>query len=387
MFSDGYFSLPDNLTSLYNEYRYGISLIDKDECRQEETPCMAAGFSKHNVPQVIIRRWSEDKNHVDWYNPVTKEEKKERTIASLYTEPLTGMKQYEMSAISYLEGNFTSYSKDLYTENFVNLRTGRSLIRSMLLFLYLCNPVYQNNLIFASEEIQMQFDLSQYSGKRLKTMQTALHSTYVSSMLKEILLDEFTLYDLEPVLLKTPPSKSFVLGGNPVIVSNPFLGKEIKTVPYYINSYLLKGTVIILPLSPDRAFCLYDKGSYSLESDVLSPDDTDIINREEIYCSGEEYGIVTGCEKEYIEKLFSSIKGGVRKYGVYSRPDLFPFDVKLSVLGLKGQRVVTMRDFAHDVRAYDQAENGRLDIRKADSALDKRYEVFKKRFRDGVYTG
>ncbi len=348
---------------------------------------MAAGFSKHNVPQVIIRRWSEDRSHVDWYNPCTGEEKKGRSIASLYVEPLSGMKQYEMSAISYLEGNFTSFSKGLYSGDFTNLRAGQSLTRSMLLFLYLCNPVYQNNLIFASEEMQMEFDLSKYSGKKLKTMETALHSTYVAATLKEILLDEFTLYDLEPVLLKTPQSKSLVLGGNPVVMSNPFLGKDVKTVPFYVPPYLQKGALIILPISPDTAFCLYDKGSYSLKSDVLSEDDTDTINREEIFQSGETYGVVSCCEKEYIGKLYSSIKGGVRKRGVYSRPDLFPFDVKLSVLGLKGQRVVALRDFAHDVRAYDEAKNAKFDIRKADSALDRRYEVFRYRFRDGVYTG
>ena len=253
---------------------------------------MVREFFKHNVPQVFIKKWSDDAKHVSWYNPITKEEKPNKTIVPLFRSPLIKLDIHEMMAISYLEANFTSYSKSLYESEFLNLKVGESVIRSEILFLFLGNPVYQERLILSSKKLQKEFDLSPYSGDRLKVMKSALHSTYIESILCKIRLDEFLLYDLEPVILYAPAERPFIIGGNSVVISNPLFGRDIPAFEFFAEPHLYKGAFIVLPISPDKALCLYDKDAYHLKSDRLSTKDADIINKQEIFSSGEGDGIV-----------------------------------------------------------------------------------------------
>ncbi len=346
---------------------------------------MAGEFYKHNVPQTMIRKWSDDTKHVAWYDPFTGKEKKSANLTSLYRVPLTGLKTYEMSAIAYLSANSTTAFKDLYEGKFHNLKIRDSVLRNEILFLFLSNPVYQEKVILQSGEHQKEFDLSSYKGAELKAMKTALHSTFVASNLNEILLDELVLYDLEPCLLHAPSSCSFIIGGNPVVISNPFLGKDIASVPFYGCPYLMRGAFLALPLSPDTLFCLYDKNTYTLQSDTLTPSDVDIINMEELYSAGEGDGVVYKGERDYVDKLFKSLSDAKKKRTTTIRSDHYPFDSKLSIMTLKGRRDISMRDFAYDLRKYNGKYIRRLNIRKPQLPLSVRFSYFEKRFKDGVY--
>lgn len=347
---------------------------------------MSCEFYKHNVPQLIIRKWSDDTKHVHWYNPFTKEEKPERTLTSLYRESLTGLNLHEMMAIRYLEANFISDAKSLYEGEFYSLKAGRSVTRSEILFLYLGNPVYQQMVILLSGESK-SFDLSSYSGDKLKAMKIALHSSYIQSILGQVMLEEFLLYDLQSALLYAPPTRSFVIGGNPVVISNPSIGTKALPYPFNLVPYYLKGTFIVLPLSPDKALCLYDKDVYSLSSNLLSDKDVDIINMEEICSCGENDGVVCKGEREYVDELLSSYSFFEKKGGICCDGIRYPFDTRLSVIVQEGKCEVEQRSFVRDVSVYDNKRMSNIDIMNADGVLKKRIDFFMNRFRDGVYTG
>ncbi len=343
---------------------------------------MAREFYKHNVPQVLIKKWSDDTKHVYWYNPITGEEKTSKTITSLYREPLTGLNLHEMMAISYLEANFSSYSKSLYEGIFVNIKTGRSVTRSEILFLYLGNHVHQEMVIRSSGDPK-GFDLSSYSEDKLKAMKTALHSSYIQSILGQVMLDEFLLYDLQSALLYAPPTRSFIIGGNPVVISNPAVGNNSLSPQFELIPYYLKGTFIVLPLSPDKALCLYDRNVYSLRSNLLSDKDVDIINMEEIFSCGENDGIVSKRGREYVDELLSSYNCMELCCGVCC----YPFDTRLSIIEQIGKCEAEERRFVRDVLLYDKKRIKNLNIMNSNALLENRSEYFMRAFKDDVYTG
>ena len=76
-------------------------------------------------------------------------------------------------------------------------------------------------------------------------------------------LQSFLLYtDLRFIILVSNTTNKFVIGQDPVIITNKFLEER-----HWANSKKglgLKGVTILLPISPDYVICFYDNESYSI---------------------------------------------------------------------------------------------------------------------------
>ena len=88
------------------------------------------------------------------------------------------------------------------------------------------------------------------------------------------------LFDLKISLLKNNSEQSVLLGQHPAIITNPFL--YWKTLIGSKQGLALKGTLILLPISPNYVIALYDKQRYSLTDfvkiGILSQEDINKIN-------------------------------------------------------------------------------------------------------------
>ena len=90
------------------------------------------------------------------------------------------------------------------------------------------------------------------------------------------------LFDLKVSLLKNNSEQSVLLGQHPAIITNPFLYEKKWTGSK--QGLALKGTLILLPISPKYVIALYDRQRYSLTDfaktkiGILSQKDINKIN-------------------------------------------------------------------------------------------------------------
>jgi hypothetical protein len=89
------------------------------------------------------------------------------------------------------------------------------------------------------------------------------------------------IMDLRIGLLESNPNNPFVIGQNPVIRLNPFL--KTKGWKFSTQGLILKGTMIIMPISPQFAVILYDSNRYTLVNKnpkwVINNTDINLLNR------------------------------------------------------------------------------------------------------------
>ncbi|UTC67896.1 MULTISPECIES: DUF4238 domain-containing protein [unclassified Treponema] len=76
-------------------------------------------------------------------------------------------------------------------------------------------------------------------------------------------LQSFLLFvDLRFLILESKTTNKFVIGQNPVIITNKFL--EEKRWTNSKKGLALKGVTVLLPISPEFVICFYDNESYSI---------------------------------------------------------------------------------------------------------------------------
>lgn len=114
--------------------------------------------------------------------------------------------------------------------------------------------------------------------------------------------------DLESRMLYAPKGRNFVFGATPVNVINPYFEKHFVKFSNIDKYFILKGNVMILPVSPTSSLCLYDPDVYDFtaedEKTVLSESDMDALNKLQIFTSEIDGGIV--CregDEEYVREL------------------------------------------------------------------------------------
>lgn len=89
------------------------------------------------------------------------------------------------------------------------------------------------------------------------------------------------MMDLRIGLLESNPNNPFIIGQNPVIRLNPFL--QTKGWKFSTQGLILKGAMIIMPISPQFSVILYDSYRYTLVNKkpewVINDADINLLNR------------------------------------------------------------------------------------------------------------
>ncbi len=316
----------------------------------------------HYVHKDLLKAWSDDGVHVNWINPFNGERvdggRTDRFFWK-WTYDLEGCLKEQIKMADEVFGVCLKYfEKGLFNTFFLE----KPYLRFSFLFSYLRTPAYRICSMSDKERLE-EFDeyfkelsSGNFDFRRKSDVIIRRYSEYLIKAYNIAFTEEITLLDLVPVLLYAPAGRSFVIGGSPVGVINPFYhGRESKDHPQF--SFSRNGTVFVLPISPDVTFCLYDPSVYRPRKKngkcILSKEDVDFLNAVQIFNGEGRNGVVYDCDADYVLSLCSSSFIKCREDFKCSDLDYYPFRNTLSGLGIRTQAEDAYPEYADDsVREY-----------------------------------
>lgn len=197
-----------------------------------------------------------------------------------------------------------------------------------------------------------------------------------------IYYEEMYIYDLERVYLHAPEGERFILGPNPVNLINPLM--EDDYISYKKNRYELFGTMIIWPMTPTVAVCLYDPSSYVLKTRKcrveLNAEDVETINKIQMYNSkfDDDY-VYTGDSEKTIMRLYKN--KNARFFLSYNDDDVYPFSTCMSFIGIKADMYSNYslikedprRLFVRDMQKFDSENLRGLTENEVMAIMPRRY--------------
>lgn len=90
------------------------------------------------------------------------------------------------------------------------------------------------------------------------------------------------LLDMNAVILSAPEGSSFLLGAISVSSINPYFSSDMPASYPGIQSFEMWGSVLVLPLTPNKALCIYDSKTYAVDDEngicKLEKKDVDALN-------------------------------------------------------------------------------------------------------------
>lgn len=357
-------------------------------------------YVNHYVNRDILRGWSDDGKSVMWCNPVEGKEGRSVDIDEIYTITLPEFSDEVAAKVDYA---------GVYFRKMINaLRSGEQKV---------FDPVDTDQReTFYYEYLRalscFKLDYARYMGEKVLSLMNEYkglsYYTVIEPSLgtlinhEKISLDHGPIFslpmmDLKCVMLHCPEGKSFILGATPVNVLNPYFEKRFYKVDNEAKITVYKGTMMVLPVSPSLAVCLYDSDVYDFEGDgesvVLSEGDVDILNKVQLFSSEIDGGVVYKCDEEYIRALKNDFP--VKPYRTgrdWLRADRYPFWTMLSVMKVKDEAVSSlkknlkspMRPFSLMIKNYDREWERRTGKGFNRDAIIKRY-LFAKKLLSGEY--
>ncbi len=357
-------------------------------------------YVNHYVNRDILRGWSDDEKSVMWCNPVEGKEGRSVDIDEIYTITLPEFSDEVAAKVDYA---------GVYFRKMINaLRSGEQKV---------FDPVDTDQReTFYYEYLRalscFKLDYARYMGEKVLSLMNEYkglsYYTVIEPSLGTLINHEKTslehgpifslsMMDLKCVMLHCPQGKSFILGATPVNVLNPYFEKRFYKVDNEAKITVYKGTMMVLPVSPSLAVCLYDSDVYEFEGDgesvVLSEGDVDILNKVQLFSSEIDGGVVYKCGEEYIRALKNDFP--VKPYRTgrdWLRADRYPFWTMLSVMKVKDEAVSSlkknlkspMRPFSLMIKNYDREWEHRTGKGFNRDAIIKRY-LFAKKLLSGEY--
>ncbi len=301
----------------------------------------------------LLRGWSEDGVHVDWYNPVDGESERGKEIESLYYfEFQAGFKSFAAMQIARCDHNFRIVLDALRNGDNMLLREKGDLVaRNAFLFQYLRTPnFFKEDYAKCMGRRALSF-LSSYKGRDYFTVvenDFEVLKGHLSAMPDIAMTAAMESLDLEAALLHAPEGKKFVLGCNPVSTFNPFFEKRFATTKMDDKAYDIYGSVMVLPVSPDVSIMLYDSSVYSLSSYVLTQDDVDLLNIAQVYNSDIDGGVVySSVDTSYLDALKDRLSDLPFRDGFcWFTPERYPISMLLSVMSVKDEAKKNLAKYA-----------------------------------------
>ena len=332
-----------------------------------------AGIAFRNiyVNYDLVRGWSGDGVHVDWYNPQDGLNLKNLRIDNLWFFDFeAGFKSVSARQIAQTESNFNlvlSFLRD--GENMLRRDKGELVGRNAFLFQYLRTPnFFKEDYAKCMGRKTLSF-LSRYKGRDYFTViekDFEILKGHLAAMGDIAAMAAVESLDLEAALLYAPEGKKFVVGCNPVSTFNPFFEKRFASAKMNDKAYDIYGAVMVLPVSPEISIMLYDDSVYSLSTSdkiVLPENDVDLLNIAQIYNSDIDGGVVySSLDTSYLDSLKKRLGNLPFREGfAWFTPERYPESMLLSVMSIREEAMknlakyakAPLREYVKKVRVYD----------------------------------
>ena len=321
------------------------------------------------IPEIITRQWSSDGRTIDYV---------ELNDDTLYSTPISEAFTTDIAwdiSPDALD-NTDVFGNESFTSVITSLAAGDSPLSG--------RPDYWTIMLILSEFYSNPFSFGRYDSILSESMKgvknTRENVERVSEEVKRKLSGKMTaselitlrrnavfavpyLFDLTPAILSSSEGDSFILAADPLLLFNPLFPGRTNSID---TSFHSNGTVLMMPLTPQRMLCLYDRNVYKLMSGVLSHEDTFLFNR--ITFLSSPVSVV----KDYETRDKSSLTGE-------GNPYLMTNDFKPSVFGIRARSVEMDRDgvrtYCARLSQFDTAYFTRLlESTPAKEALEKRID-------------
>ncbi len=326
---------------------------------------MTEKFKDYYVSQTLTRAWMNKDGKVFSYSPG----RDKTTIGNptrFFHRNLRDDSDILFDVFKKLDNQFESMTQHFKTGDYKHLFAPTAGIYSAIILQYERTPFYKSlHETFEEKVGKLSKSTLLNGGHDLKSVKENSEKEDAEFLLKKIgtiYYEEMYIYDLERVYLHAPEGTSFILGPNPVNIINPLM--EDDYIAYKKNRYELFGVMIIWPMTPTVAVCLYDYSSYVLKNRngrvELNSDDVEIINKIQIYNSkfSDEF-VYTGDNEKTIKSLHKT--NGFRLPFSYNDEDRYPFGTSMSFIGIKADmyseysliKEDPRRIFVRDIQAFD----------------------------------
>jgi hypothetical protein len=220
---------------------------------------------QHYVPQFLLRNWSEDDSSIKVFllkgnkriekAPINeqsqkkyyygKDQKIEKLYGSLEIDASTVVKKIQ--------------KREELTKNDIRI------LKHFIAIQHTRTPgkidEFNDILTEMSKDILLKSHKFDDEKNAIDSVKVSINNHQIWQLL--MYLQSFLLYtDLRFIILVSNTTNKFVIGQDPVIITNKFLEER-----HWANSKKglgLKGVTILLPISPDYVICFYDNESYSI---------------------------------------------------------------------------------------------------------------------------
>lgn len=220
---------------------------------------LAEKYKHYYVPQSLVKNWSKDGKHAQWFEPMTQRIIPNGGIGRYFHSNLVDISETTEETLSRI---------NLYFENlihsFLNGDTGWLKsdpfisAREILMFQLLQTP----NAVFSPTSLFPAFSSSMellFNSVIKKDAEEKRRTEEVKGALTQMMIYGIDLLDMEAVILAAPENRSFILGSSPVTLINPYFSSSKLEKYLGLQTFELWGSVIVLPLSPEKALCIYDR--------------------------------------------------------------------------------------------------------------------------------
>ncbi len=337
---------------------------------------MAEKYKHYYVSQSLVENWSKDGKHAAWYNPVSKKSSPNGSITKYFHSNLVDIPEQMDAVMDRINLFFSNLIVSFLSRDFEWLKREETLsAREVLIFQFLQTPagVYVPDTLFKN--------LNLFSSKAPSRERKELERTdEVKDAFLHMMEYGIEILDMEATLLKAPEKSSFLLGACPTVFINPYFTHTILNKYPDVQPFEVRGSVMVLPLTPDKALCLYDPETYNISREdeelELTTDDIDMLNMAMLYNSCKDGGVIHLSGEEYINKLYNNFddEDSFREIFFGDFLDEYPFDTKLSVLKVKDEAKKKVKSREKDylrpyVNAIIEYDNKHSDSSDSDSAL------------------
>lgn len=245
-------------------------------------------IKQHFIPQFILRNFATDqeKSHLNLF--LINQERivsnaKIRNQAERHY--LYGKDQKLENSFSTVESSVAPIINKICTGE-VNLsKDDESIVKLFIITQLFRTPTMANQLNELTNSVKTIFELDSKFRDILGEANICSDDISISIadpfkfFFSDIKTYFFLILDLHLTVIQSPRTQEFVIGEHPVILLNPYLcEKNYKRSKQALGQ---KGTVIVMPISPNKAIVLYDKIRYRiLRGNPISEDDANNLN----YC-------------------------------------------------------------------------------------------------------
>jgi len=241
------------------------------------------GREQHFIPRFLLKYFSVDANgklinvHLLNENRLSKGASLKNQAQRHY---LYGMDQKLEKFYEQLEGNTASVIRKLST-GFLYLNNEENLHLKLFIH-YQMNRTPGNVELFNNSIESIIKNMASYNKKlknHLNEFAIGINNPYMF-LFRLATKALHVIMNLRIGLLGSSNKKPFIIGQNPVVRLNPFL--KAKNWQWSTQGLILKGIMIIMPISPQFSVIMYDSLCYTLINKypnwIISDNDIDLLN-------------------------------------------------------------------------------------------------------------